>query len=298
MLRPELQTLVAAGATCHIRGRVDTYQREPNHGTVRVCLANCTVRPVHHLQSLDDMDPTIVRTDHLWVRLPAHCIDGRSAEPDLCSIARDALHHPPTRLLDTISVVGRLGYYTDNRGQLGMGVQQVLPIYHSYGLLAMLAEARSRWHRYHDGQAHQEAHQLIALVQQVLRPAKPGQAHISTPHGPALVLLMQGITPQLVANHAARLQHLIDTSYQAERRARQGHQQARAAARAARVAAALPAPVVLPAKQPQVGWQSAATAVAKVQDAAAINRYIRAERQQHQVVPPAGRRPTGRGFAA
>ena len=297
MLRPELQNLVAAGATCHIRGRVDTYQREPRHGTVRVCLANCTVRPVHHLQSLDDMDPAIVRTDHLWVRLPAHAIDGRPAEPGLCSIAKDALHAPPTRLLDTINVVGRLGYYTDNRGQLGMGVQQVLPIYHSYSLLAMLAEARTRWHRYHDGQAHSEAQQLIAMVQQVLRPAKPGQAHINTPYGPAVVLLMQGITPQLVANNAARLQHLIDTSYQAERRARQGHLVARAAARAARVAAALPAPVALPAKQPQVALPPAVSALAKVQGFAAMDNYIRAERQQHQVVPPTGRRVTGRGFA-
>jgi hypothetical protein len=298
MLRPELQTLVAAGATCRIRGRIDTYQREPHHGTVRVCLANCTVQPVHHLQSMDDPGAAIVRTDHLWVRLPATCIDGRDAEPGLCSIAREALHQPPTRLLDNISLVGRLGYYTDTRGQLGMGVQQVLPIYHSWSLLAMLAEARTRWNQYHDGQAHSEAQQLIAMVQQVLRPAKPGQAYIDTAHGPALVLLMQGVTAQLVATHAARLQHLIDTSYQAERRARAGHQRARAAARAARAAAALPAPLALPAAEQPVVAARPATAVAQVEGAAAINGYIRAQRQQHQVVPPTPPRRRPGGFAA
>jgi hypothetical protein len=179
-----------------------------------------------------------------------------------------------------------------------MGVQQVLPIYYGYSLLAMLAEARSRWDRYRDDQALGDAHQLIALVQQVLRPAKPGQAHVSTPAGPALVLLTEGVTAQLVQGHAARLQARIDGSHQAENRAKAGHQQARAAARAALVAASLPAPVVLPAGPPKVALTPSPSALAQLQGNAAINRYSRTLRQQHQVVPPAGRRTTGRGFAA
>jgi hypothetical protein len=152
----------------------------------------------------------------------------------------------------------------------------------------MLAEARTRWNQYHDGQAHSEAQQLIAMVQQVLRPAKPGQAYIDTAHGPALVLLMQGVTAQLIATHAARLQHLIDTSYQAERRARAGHQRARAAAR--RANGLQPIDLPLPQEQP--------TALGRAQSAAAINGYIRAQRQQHQVVPPTPPRRRPGGFAA
>ena len=232
MLRPELQTLVTAGATCQIRGRVDTYQREPHLGTVRVCLARCTVRPVHHLQDIDATTTDAITTDHLWVRMPAECIDGRPPDPTLQStIARKASGQPPTRLLDNITIVGRLGYYTDSRGQLGMGVQQVLPAYYGFTLVAMLAEARHQWSTYQDAQAHAEAQQLLTLVSSLLRPLAPGQTALDTPRGPRMVLLCSGITADMVRSRAQRLQANIGASYAAQRRAVEGHRRARARAR-------------------------------------------------------------------
>ena len=298
MLRPELQALVAAGATCQIKGRVDTYQREPAHGTVRVCLSRCTVRPVHHLQQLGPIagQPAAVTTDHLWVRLPAHVIDGRPADPSVQSaIAREATTKAPTRLLDTITLVGRLGYYTDNRGQLGMGVQQVLPVHYGFTLAAMLSEAATQWRRYNDAQAHADAQRLLALVASLLRPARPGQAYIDTPSGPAMTLMEDGITTQEVQGHVRRLQTTIGASFEAQRRAAAGHRRARAKA-----LGQVPAPCGALAALPRLELQQP-TALDKIQNTLTLQGYAHSKRQQHQAVPTAvaAARPTGRrGFAA
>lgn len=297
MLRPELQNLVAAGATCQIRGRVDTYQREPHLGTVRVCLARCTVHPVHHLQDIDALNTGAITTDHLWVRMPAECIDGRPPDPTLHSaIAREASGRPPTRLLANISIVGRLGYYTDSRGQLGMGVQQVLPVYYGFTLVAMLTEARHQWHTYHDAQAHAEAQHLLALVCSLVRPLAPGQTALDTPRGPRMVLLSDGITADLVQRLAQRLQANIGASYAAQRRAVEGHRRARAKARAQGTTPLVPA--VLPAA-PVVA--APPSAVELLQGQAAFGGYVQAQEQRHQAVPAAVAQPRAagrRGFAA
>ena len=297
MLRPELQNLVAAGATCQISGRVDTYQREPHLGTVRVCLARCTVRPVHHLQDIDATTTGAITTDHLWVRMPAECIDGRPQDPTLHSaIARDASGRPPTRLLANITLVGRLGYYTDSRGHLGMGVPLVLPVYYGYTLVAMLAEAATHWREYNDAQAHAEALALLQLVGNLLRPLAPGQTALDTPRGPRMVLLGDGITADMVRSRAQRLHANIGASYAAQRRAVEGHRRARAKARAQGTNPLVPA--VLPAA-PVVA--APPSAVELLRGRAAFGGYVQAQGQQHQAVPATVAQPRAagrRGFAA
>ena len=114
MLRPELKSLAEAGALCMIEGRVLEMKRTADGIHVDVLLKRCDVRRAE-LGRRCDLHP-VIRTDHLWVRMPVSAIAGRPG-------SRYQLARQPITLLQEVCTAGQVGFYVSGADrQLGIGL--------------------------------------------------------------------------------------------------------------------------------------------------------------------------------
>jgi hypothetical protein len=148
MLRPELQALAKAGATCLIDGRVLELKRTADGVHTDVLLKRCDVRQLDLGEPMDHHPAT--RTDHLWVRLPSDALLPREPGARVPADMRSALRRRGITLLQEVSLVGRCGFYVHGNGQLGIGIVEVLPVVSEQALIAAVKSAMRSFRQWPD----------------------------------------------------------------------------------------------------------------------------------------------------
>jgi len=125
MLRPELQALAKAGATCLVEGRVMEIRRLPDGERVDLLLKRCDVRQLEPGRPCD-LHPA-VRTDHLWLRLPVKVLAPRETKATWPWELQQACRREGITMLQEVCLVGTCGFYAHADGQLGIGIVKVVP---------------------------------------------------------------------------------------------------------------------------------------------------------------------------
>lgn len=157
MLRPELQTLASEGAHVHVCGRLLEVRRQGEH--TDLMLKNCRVRKVE--QGLPVTTHDLVRTDHLWIRVPTAMLEPAPAPAGCPPELRRSLERKPLQLLKVQCLLGIAGFYTCSNGELGIGITQVVPTIRDDRLQAMVVSARECF------QAHPWRKECLATLEQV-----------------------------------------------------------------------------------------------------------------------------------
>ena len=222
MLRPELQALAKAGATCLIDGRVLELKRTADVIHTDVLLKRCDVRQLDLGEPMDRHPAT--RTDHLWVRLPSDALQPREPGARVPADMRKALRRQGVTLLQEVSLVGRCGFYVHGNGQLGIGIVEVLPVVSEHALIAAVKSAMRSFRRWPD--EPDEMEHLEWVIERA----------VSELRGERGVVVLSMFRAEDVAKHLLLKLETCRRSHQAELRCAAGARRAaeRAAAHATR----------------------------------------------------------------
>ncbi|MFZ9619977.1 MAG: hypothetical protein ACO289_02140 [Prochlorococcaceae cyanobacterium] len=118
----------------HVCGRLLEVRR---HGQYTdLMLKACKVRRLERGQPLETHPE--IRTDHLWLRMETEMLEPRPAPDGIPPEMRRMFERKPLELLKLQCVAGRVGFYTDGTGALGIGVTEVIPVIRDDRVLAMV----------------------------------------------------------------------------------------------------------------------------------------------------------------
>lgn len=197
-LRPELQALAAAGATCLISGKVIDMRRDGDDRFL--LLKRCSVRQWQRGEVYDRYPDT--QTDHLWIRVPAEALEERKPCSSLPGEMYKASARPAVTMWMQIQLIGRCGFYT-TQGHLGIGITEVIPAISEERLTAYCYEAlqcfkRHPWRR----NCYQ---QLIESIDHTIKRLTSDMPILLSTPLPEVIACLQRVRDKSTRDHRAEI---------------------------------------------------------------------------------------------